>query len=96
MKKAILVFDMPETCRECKLSVVDGYEHSLSWNRKCSILNRYLPFTILDRKQDDCPLSALPTKKRFIKSYRDNNAGFICGWNMCLEEILKENYEENK
>lgn len=90
MMKAVLVIDMPETCGDCQLSVVVGDEpHPLSCNRRCSILNKYLPFSVLDIKQKDCPLREIPKESDRIEVDMFT-CGYNDGWNDCLAEIIGE------
>ena len=87
MSKAILVLDeMPGSCYECDFLDDDG-DYPM-----CRITTEVYGyrFKTYENKMNKCPLKELPKKKKFDKSYRDDNAGFVCGWNACLDEIVGE------
>ena len=84
MSKAILVMDMPICCDEC-FALDDNGDYPT-----CHITQeqRGYTFNTRTRKMDKCPLKELPEKMKYCNGTYN---GEVKGWNLCLEEILKEN-----
>lgn len=85
--KAILVMDMPKSCRACDLRVIGSCNFCTgAGGRKIDqmkIINN-------DIKPDWCPLRELPQKKRTIGNESENDQLCInAGWNACIDTILK-------
>lgn len=82
MSKSVLVMDTPKNCYSCRL-------------RK---LIRDLPYCeakperIKDSniKPDWCPLMDLPEKDNGDYPANTSDAGFVEGWNQCIDEITGE------
>ena len=107
--KAILVFDMPDTCEGCPCCY-EGYSY-------CPLLRRELGvWAFHTGKPVDCPLKPIPEKKvvtveriEDIQSYSITEVAdmisakiilktdevFAIGWNTCLDEITGEQNESN-
>ena len=81
MCKAILIIDMPESCKDCKLRFTD------EWCDFCAYANPERDgvwhYVTKNSKPDWCPLKPLPPKL-------DNE-----GWNDCIDTILGEENENN-
>ena len=81
-KKAILVIDMPESCKGCMCYVL-----GMS-NNFCEVTN----FAIFDNttKPDWCPLKPVPEKYDLegCRVTRDWDGEYESGWNACIDEIL--------
>ena len=94
MSKAALIMDMPETCEHCDYCHTRPYDSRLKIDGEkfCGILNEDVEVYYYhdNGRLEWCPLKEIPKKKKFVKGHRDGNSGFICGWNMCLKEILGE------
>lgn len=93
MSKAVLVMDMPECCADCYC----GY-----FERDTKELNLVCGATGEDAnnvgKPDWCPLRELPEKKEThtVLELHSNgrwSEGMKAGFNICLDEILKERKE---
>lgn len=93
MAKAVLVMDMPECCADCYC----GY-----FERDTKELNLVCGATGEDAnnvgKPDWCPLRELPEKKEThtVLELHSNgrwSEGMKAGFNICLDEILKERKE---
>lgn len=80
--KALLVMDMPESCRECPLrSLADD----------CRLTGRYVMyFSNWRNKPDWCPLKPVPEKKPVVLSDGGPVSAWGNGWNACIDEILGE------
>lgn len=87
--KAILVLEMPKSCRDCKLTYLDtGDDAYFGVNVQRCIFDDAEADT--DERYYDCPLRPLPQKKElFGKPTLDKMAEYI-GWNDCLDEITGE------
>lgn len=86
MKKAVLLMDVPETCLDCNLCVLDT-DGSIScyYNKReiCSNVEEN------NSRPEWCPLRPLPDRKEITETYKweDRLPSFKCGWNWCLDEI---------
>lgn len=86
MKKAVLLMDVPETCLDCNLCVLDT-DGSIScyYNKReiCSNVGEN------NSRPNWCPLRPLPDRKEITETYKweDRLPSFKCGWNWCLDEI---------
>ena len=96
MAKAVLVMDMPESCKKCvfcrglNACKLNKY---LVGDRICTIYT--VDKQIMEGgKPDWCPLRELPEKKEelAIEQYEFGGLGkaFVSGWNACLDAIAKE------
>ena len=77
--KAILVMDMPSSCKECNLQQF----------YICTLAGKSVVRTPIDLKSkpDWCPLKPIPSKKdKPTKS--ESVACFNVGYNACIDEIL--------
>ena len=90
MKKAVLLMDIPETCLDCNLCVLDT-DGSIScyYNKReiCSNVGEN------NSRPNWCPLRPLPDRKEITETYKweDRLPSFKCGWNWCLDEITGRN-----
>ena len=86
MNKAILVIDMPDSCSECKIRVIDEYS---VW---CSCLNPepngVWEYVNNGTKPSWCPLKPAPEEQMIW--YEDERSDWERGYNNCLREILGE------
>ena len=81
MNKAILVIDMPESCDKCPLF------HGFYTDMTCGANNCGIDYPYpKDFRQNWCPLKEIPDRKDV--NWLADNAGWLCGWNDCLKEIL--------
>lgn len=79
MSKSILVIDTPECCVECEIVRTSAC-------RKWSMKN-------LHTLPEDCPLKDAPQKINENGTYTDAEYFRAQGWNACIDEILKEVFE---
>lgn len=90
MKKAVLLMDVPETCLDCNLCVLDT-DGSIScyYNKReiCSNVGEN------NSRPNWCPLRPLPDRKEITETYKweDRLPSFKCGLNWCLDEITGRN-----
>ena len=87
MNKAILVIDMPSSCKECMMTYT-GYHSDFCF------VTRNIPsdvghYVFTNTKPNWCPLKEVPDRK--VVDWLADNAGWSCGWNACIEEILESN-----
>ena len=92
MSKAVLVMDMPSSCRKCDLRVIgiDNFCVGADCRKidQMEIINE-------DIKPDWCPLRELPKKKipQKFNPYEmlmlEHNQGYRKGYNACIDELLK-------
>lgn len=92
MSKAILVMDMPENCLNCRFcrEIDEGIEAC------CEIMDepddntlcRMIDNDYCQSKPNWCPLQDPPDEEEYngCDEFED---GYMCGWNECLEEILR-------
>lgn len=82
MSKAILVMDMPECCADCPCSFFERNNPKL--NLICGIVQEDANNV---GKPDWCPLRPVPEKKEKYSLMGDNSAGYVDGWNACIDAI---------
>ena len=101
MSKAVLVFDMTETCCDCNFcrEIQEGIEaccelmDELNDNTLCRMIDSKNGYC--QEKPNWCPLKELPEEihsKEYLDEYCD---GYDDGWNSLRKKILGED-EENK
>lgn len=84
MSKAILIMDMPENCGECKLSGM-----SCDFDSFLCIPMQKFQDKFSKEKPDWCPLKELPDEQENKNYFDEFEDGYICGWNSCIREILR-------
>lgn len=90
MPKAALVMDMPETCENCACKYPSYKDDALY---DCAITGKEIPINggRYGEKPDSCPLRELPEKRRTVGKESENDKLMMnAGFNVCLDEILKE------
>ena len=84
--KAILVIDMPKSCRDCKLTYLDtGDDAYFGVNVQRCIFDDAEADT--DERYYDCPLKPLPEPKEIELEWLEGE--YENGWNDCLKEMEK-------
>nr|DAQ84659.1 MAG TPA: hypothetical protein [Caudoviricetes sp.] len=78
MSKSVLVINTPKYCALCVLR--SGVHHPF-----CRVNNRDI--TDLSIRPDWCPLMDLPEKDNGDYPANTFDAGFVEGWNQCIDEI---------
>ena len=89
MNKAILVIDMPDSCRECPF-FGSRYTDMCCGGANNRTINYPYP---KDFRQDWCPLKPVPEKREdhsFFSMNGYTEDGYSVGWNDCVDEIYKE------
>lgn len=85
--KAILVIDMPKSCKDCKLTYLDTGDDAYYGSpiQRCIFDGAEVD---ADERYYDCPLKPMPEKKQHGEEI---DYEYICidGWNACLEELEK-------
>ena len=81
MAKAMLIMDMPSSCKECPC--VD----ELGYIRVCHCTGEVIESGYAVRRQDNCPLREIPQKKERNFSSLGKYHETI-GYNACIDEIL--------
>ena len=94
MAKAVLVMDMPETCKYCSCKYPSYKDDALY---DCAITGKTIPIDggRYGEKPDWCPLLELPEKiPEFKHGYESVEKSILRkGWNACLDEIISERKE---
>lgn len=80
MKKAVLVIDLPENCRDCEFF---GYECRLTRGR-CNWYNQ-------SGRHETCPLRPLPERMQVHGKFPQLGLVLLyrIGWNACLDKIAE-------
>ena len=81
MSKAILVMDMPESCRECDLRVIGS--NNFCTGAGCREIDQ-MKIVNEDKKPEWCPVREVPQK--YEGWYLSDRAR---GYNACIDEIMK-------
>ena len=89
MAKGIIVVDnIPSTCKKC-----DYLDRSFLSESYCIASMSSIKITD-GEKPDWCPIRKIPAKLEELKSPHSlreyQMKGFQCGWNACLNKILKK------
>jgi len=86
--KAILVIDMPQSCKECPMRL------SGEPNEWCWVLKHGLDD--IESKSDWCPLKPMPKEKQICMDMDEiiwDDDIYNLGYNKCLHDILGEENE---
>lgn len=86
MSKSVLVIDTPESCRSCYLR---GFTLNLQYCR-----GKLKDIKDTSTKPDWCPLMDLPEKDNGDYPANTFDAGFVEGWNQCIDEITGGNSDD--
>ena len=80
MSKSVLVIDTPEDCMHCLL---------LTGSDECMVQDEATNFDAgtLDELIQTCPLAMLPEKDDGSYPVNTFDAGYVEGWNTCIDEI---------
>ena len=87
MSKAILVMDMPDSCRTCDLRVIGSV--NFCTGADCRKIDQ-MKIINEDIKPDWCPLRELPEKSCTGKSDYYQWGDWEDGWNACIDDLLGE------
>lgn len=79
MNRSILVIDTPESCCSCYLR---GFTLNLQYCR-----GKLKDIKDVSTKPDWCPFMDLPEKDNGDYPANTFDAGFVEGWNQCIDEI---------
>lgn len=84
MSKGIILLDMPENCKQCRLYYPARDTHTGEYLGGCRLISTV---AIRDKsaKPDWCPIRPMP-EKAFHEEFCDNGR-YDKGWNDCLREI---------
>ena len=95
MNKSVLVIDTPENCYDCLFGTT--YCGKLEYAGYCELAYRLNYDVILMTEEhydcesksrpDWCPLMDLPEKDNGDYPANTSDAGFVEGWNQCIDEI---------
>ena len=86
MSKSVLVIDTPGNCYSCCL-----HEPIRNWSYCAVKLKRIENSSV---KPDWCPLMDLPEKDNGNHPANTSDAGFVEGWNQCIDAITGGNYDD--
>lgn len=86
MSKSLLVIDTPESCCSCYLR---GFTLNLQYCR-----GKLKDIKDVSTKPDWCPLMDLPEKDNGDYPANTFDAGFVEGWNQCIDEITGGNADD--
>lgn len=89
MSKAVLVMDMPETCKDCSCKYPSYKDDALY---DCAITGKTIPIDggRYGEKPNWCPLRELPEKMKVCGKYPQPDGitpSYKVGWNACLDKI---------
>ena len=109
--KAILVIDMPDSCKNCQFHEIEsnlnelyyGYEpfnnYDIVYHHECSLMeeenNNFKGVRIMNFKERPCWCPLRPMPEKMERSPRFTGFRYENGWNDCIDTILGETYEEN-
>lgn len=87
MKKAILVIDMPDSCKDCDIMFKGDYSDWCPWKDARTDVYDYIKN---NTKPDWCPLKELPEKLKGDDSIKYQWGDYEDGWNHCIDNLAEE------
>ena len=85
MSKGIIVVDIPKYCDYCPAgSFESGVECLVAPEGHC-----VLSYGFHIEKPDWCPIKPIPEKIESDSRNAHEDFDYVCGWNACVDEILK-------
>ena len=88
MDKAVLVIDMPKSCKECKIRFDDEYSNWCSYdNPEPDGVFKYVQN---GTKPDWCPLRKIPEKFNEDNSTHGFRNRYKDGWDNCIDELIEK------
>ena len=91
MSKAMLVMDMPKSCRECSLA--ENRSIQLEESYICSPKRKWVTDKECENRQNWCPLKEVPKKQPHYSVDETFMRGAKTGYNACIDDILKGSVE---
>ena len=92
MSKSVLVIDTPERCIDCEIG--QNYSNMLETYISCPIAGKCVLDKDAEMIPDWCPLMDLPEKDNGDYPANTFDAGFVEGWNQCIDEIAGGNSDD--
>lgn len=92
MAKAVLIMDMPESCKDCSIRFTDEYSDYCP----CKTQDVF-DYVHTDTKPEWCPLKEVPRIMDIKKAATMTSLTWCEGWNACIDKILggAENDKKN-
>ena len=95
MSKSVLVIDTQKTCMRCPFGLIVGdYFFCAITIDKDGAAKQIRGALYGVKKQDWCPLMDLPEKDNGDYPANTFDAGFVEGWNQCIDEITGGNSDD--
>ena len=90
MSKAILVIDMPKSCKDCAINFVDEYSY---WCPVEVPENQTDVYSYMEKSEKPvwCPL--MPAPEPQLIWYEDESSNWERGYNDCLREIMGDDID---
>ena len=85
MSKSVLVMDTPERCIGCEIG--QNYSNILETCVSCPVAGKCAIDKEAESIPDWCPLMDLPEKDNGDYPANTSDAGFVEGWNQCIDDI---------
>lgn len=97
MSKAILVMDMPKSCKDCRIRFSNSWSDYCPYEKTGTYYEDVDDFVYHNSKPNWCPLKEVPEKKNSIYKYPSFSygEGWDKGYNACIDKIL-EGSEQNE
>lgn len=86
MDKSVLVMNTPDKCIHCPL--LNGNDECIVQDDDANASDSW------DELMKGCPLMDLPEKDNGDYPANTFDAGFVEGWNQCIDEITGGNYDD--
>lgn len=92
MSKSVLVIETPENCYDCPIS--QDCSNILEASLFCLGAGKCVIDKEAEMIPDWCPLMDLPEKDNGDHPANTFDAGFVEGWNQCIDKITGGNYDD--
>lgn len=88
MNKAMLVMDMPKSCKDCRIRFSDSWSDYCPYEKTGTYYEDVDEFVQHNSKPNWCPLKEMP-EKLDPQAITEFQKGVRSGFNLCIDEILK-------
>lgn len=92
MSKSVLVTETPENCYDCPIG--QDCSNILEASLFCLGAGKCVLDKEAEMIPDWCPLMDLPKKDNGDYPANTSDAGFVEGWNQCIDEITGGNFDD--
>ena len=96
MSKAMLVMDMPKSCKDCRIRFSASWSDYCPYEKTGTYYEDVDEFVQHNSKPNWCPLKEVPQRKGLLKQLPKygTDTHYEQGYNACIDEILEGSEED--